>query len=146
MGYVITATVTGDTDLPALNFWSTRFAGQWFDYGQAKVYPTRDAAAAVLATLTPPTPSAVLSLDTELPVDDEGYHYRDGARVTACCAAAVTFHEATLCCKSCWHEVDSGLLDDPQTGTPTCGGRIAGAAVSWVRCENTENHGPHPMP
>jgi len=24
---------------------------------------------------------------------------------TSCCAASVTYHDATLCCKACWHAV-----------------------------------------
>lgn len=27
-------------------------------------------------------------------------------RLTECCQAAVTYHDATLCCKCCWVEVD----------------------------------------
>jgi hypothetical protein len=32
---------------------------------------------------------------------------------TECCDAEVTFHDTTLCCKSCWQEVSlEYLLDD----------------------------------
>lgn len=32
---------------------------------------------------------------------------------TECCDAEVTFHDTTLCCKSCWKEVSLDyLLDD----------------------------------
>lgn len=43
--------------------------------------------------------------------DASGFLYRVdehmGAwRLTECCQASVTYHDATLCCKCCWREVD----------------------------------------
>jgi hypothetical protein len=55
-------------------------------------------------------------LRDDLPRDAYGFPYRadeDGAfRVTECCGAAVTYHDATLCCKGCWEEVDTAY-DSP---------------------------------
>ena len=36
---------------------------------------------------------------------------KDGQRVTSCCGSYSTYHDETLCCKSCYNEVDFGEGD-----------------------------------
>lgn len=43
----------------------------------------------------------------ELPRSDDYAALCIGEAVTLCCGAFVTFHDSTLCCKSCWAEVGS---------------------------------------
>jgi hypothetical protein len=76
-------------------------------------------------------PTRAADLDV-LPRDLDGFPYRvrdnHAVRVTTCCGAYPTYHDSTLCCRACWHEVDAATDQPvriegvtplrPQTGGP----------------------------
>lgn len=62
-----------------------------------------------MTTEPPDQPTRLADYDS-LPRDLDGFPYRISSntaiRVTTCCGAYPTYHDTTLCCRACWHEVD----------------------------------------